>query len=75
MSFGLHLMKSESFDAMGLQENLLRGIYAYGVEIYTLPNVWYLNLVDWSSHNVLVVGLGNCLYLWNACSGKVSSHG
>jgi translation initiation factor 4A len=23
----------ESFDAMGLQENLLRGIYAYGVEI------------------------------------------
>ncbi|GKE25272.1 FIZZY-related 2-like protein, partial [Tanacetum coccineum] len=29
---------------------------------------FYLNLVDWSSHNVLAVGLGNCVYLWNACS-------
>ena len=33
---------------------------------------FYLNLVDWSSHNVLAVGLGNCVYLWNACSSKVS---
>lgn len=32
---------------------------------------FYLNLVDWSSHNVLAVGLGNCVYLWNACSSKV----
>ena len=33
---------------------------------------FYLNLVDWSSHNVLAVGLGTCVYLWNACSSKVS---
>ncbi|KAK1320638.1 Protein FIZZY-RELATED 2 [Acorus calamus] len=33
---------------------------------------FYLNLVDWSSHNVLAVGLGNCVYLWNACSSKVT---
>ncbi|XBI94917.1 hypothetical protein VPH35_031471 [Triticum aestivum] len=33
---------------------------------------FYLNLVDWSSHNVLSVGLGNCVYLWNACSSKVT---
>lgn len=33
---------------------------------------FYLNLVDWSSHNVLSVGLANCVYLWNACSSKVS---
>lgn len=33
---------------------------------------FYLNLVDWSSHNVLAVGLGNCVYLWHASSSKVS---
>lgn len=30
-----------------------------------------MNLVDWSPNNVLAVGLGNCVYLWNACSSKV----
>lgn len=33
---------------------------------------FYLNLVDWSAQNVLAVGLGNCVYLWNACSSKVT---
>ncbi|KAM1227702.1 hypothetical protein ACFX2I_006927 [Malus domestica] len=32
----------------------------------------YSNFVDWSSHNVLVVGLGNFVYLWNACSSKLT---
>jgi hypothetical protein len=27
------------------------------------------------SHNILTVGLGNCVYLLNACSSKVSNHG
>lgn len=36
-----------------------------------LQDDFYLNLVDWSSNNVLAVGLGNCVYLWNACSSKV----
>ncbi|XP_010538779.1 PREDICTED: protein FIZZY-RELATED 2-like [Tarenaya hassleriana] len=37
-----------------------------------LQDDFYLNLVDWSGHNVLAVGLGNCVYLWNACSSKVT---
>ncbi|XP_057759074.1 B-type cell cycle switch protein ccs52A-like [Arachis stenosperma] len=37
-----------------------------------LQDDFYLNLVDWSSLNVLAVGLGNCVYLWNACSSKVT---
>ncbi|KAJ8449329.1 hypothetical protein Cgig2_002461 [Carnegiea gigantea] len=37
-----------------------------------LQDDFYLNLVDWSSNNVLTVGLGNCVYLWNACSSKVT---
>ncbi|KAG2239712.1 hypothetical protein Bca52824_091409 [Brassica carinata] len=37
-----------------------------------LQDDFYLNLVDWSAQNVLAVGLGNCVYLWNACSSKVT---
>lgn len=37
-----------------------------------LQDDFYLNLVDWSSTNVLAVGLGSCVYLWNAASGQVT---
>ncbi|PKI31551.1 hypothetical protein CRG98_048060 [Punica granatum] len=36
-----------------------------------LQDDFYLNLVDWSSHNVLAVGLESFVYLWNACSSKI----
>lgn len=60
------------------------GIWSFGVygdcdvfykvlDAPALQDDFYLNLVDWSSHNVLAVGLGTCVYLWNACSSKVSS--
>src|SRR5687767_5028197 len=31
-----------------------------------LAEDFYLNLVDWSSTNILGVGLGACVYLWSA---------
>jgi cell division cycle 20-like protein 1, cofactor of APC complex len=37
-----------------------------------LQDDFYLNLVDWSSQNVLAVGLGSCVYLWSACTCKVT---
>ena len=37
-----------------------------------LQDDFYLNLVDWSSSNVLAVGLGSCVYLWSASSSKVT---
>ena len=37
-----------------------------------LADDFYLNLVDWSSQNVLAVGLGTCVYLWSACTSKVT---
>jgi cell division cycle 20-like protein 1 (cofactor of APC complex) len=37
-----------------------------------LQDDFYLNLVDWSSLNVLAVGLGSCVYLWSASSSKVT---
>ncbi|XP_074279518.1 protein FIZZY-RELATED 3 [Silene latifolia] len=38
----------------------------------SLQDDFYLNLVDWSSQNVLAVGLGTCVYLWNASNSKVT---
>ena len=37
-----------------------------------LQDDYYLNLVDWSSENVLAVGLGSCVYLWSASTSKVT---
>ncbi|ONK76913.1 uncharacterized protein A4U43_C02F1190 [Asparagus officinalis] len=38
----------------------------------SLQDDFYLNLVDWSSQNTLAVGLGTCVYLWNASTSKVT---
>ncbi|KAK4538459.1 hypothetical protein CDCA_CDCA18G4484 [Cyanidium caldarium] len=32
---------------------------------------YYLNLLDWSSFNVLAVALGQAVYLWNASTGGI----
>ncbi|XP_016575623.1 protein FIZZY-RELATED 3 isoform X3 [Capsicum annuum] len=37
-----------------------------------LQDDFYLNLVDWSSQNVLAVGLGTCVYLWTASNSRVT---
>lgn len=36
-----------------------------------LKDDFYMNLMDWSSTNVLAIGLGTVVYLWSASSGKV----
>ncbi|TPX59879.1 hypothetical protein PhCBS80983_g02140 [Powellomyces hirtus] len=36
-----------------------------------LQDDYYLNLIDWSSTDILGVGLGTCVYLWSAASSKV----
>ena len=45
-----------------------------GVQVLDAPSLqddFYLNLVDWSSQNMLAIGLGTCVYLWSASSCKV----
>ena len=37
-----------------------------------LADDFYLNLVDWGSKNVLGVGLGNSVYMWNRDGGRVT---
>uniref|UniRef100_F1KWM8 Fizzy-related protein homolog n=1 Tax=Ascaris suum TaxID=6253 RepID=F1KWM8_ASCSU len=36
-----------------------------------LQDDFYLNLVDWSSQNMLSVGLNTCVYLWSAFNSQV----
>ncbi|KDO24292.1 hypothetical protein SPRG_09929 [Saprolegnia parasitica CBS 223.65] len=38
----------------------------------SLQDDFYLNLVDWSALNILAVGLGASVYLWSACTSKVT---
>ncbi len=42
------------------------------LDAHELADDFYLNLVDWSSTNVLGVGLGSCVYLWTAHTAAVS---
>ncbi|BDD63557.1 hypothetical protein MAP00_008432 [Monascus purpureus] len=37
-----------------------------------LQDDFYLNLVDWGGSNVLGVGLGNSVYIWNSQTGRVT---
>ena len=44
-------------------------------KVLDAPNLaddYYLNLVDWSSTNVLAVALGGSIFLWSASTSKVS---
>jgi len=36
-----------------------------------LQDDFYLNLLDWSSSNLLSVGLGSCVYLWSGSNSRV----
>ena len=38
----------------------------------SLQDDFYLNLVDWSSTNIVAIGLSSCVYLWNASTRKVT---
>jgi cell division cycle 20-like protein 1 (cofactor of APC complex) len=37
-----------------------------------LQDDFYLNLVDWSPSNILAVGLGRAVYIWSACTSRVT---
>ncbi|XP_014241226.1 fizzy-related protein homolog [Cimex lectularius] len=44
-------------------------------KVLDAPNLqddFYLNLIDWSSQNILSVGLGNSVYFWSAVSSQIT---
>lgn len=52
-----------------------RKIPAHPYKVLEAPAIqddFYLNVVDWSSHNILAVGLGPAVYLWNATTSSVT---
>ncbi|OWZ19714.1 WD repeat-containing hypothatical protein [Phytophthora megakarya] len=56
-------------------ENGLRRIARTPFKVLDAPSLqddFYLNLVDWSATNVVAVGLSSCVYLWSACTSKVT---
>ena len=43
-------------------------------KVLDAPNLqddFYLNLLEWSSQNILSVALDSCLYFWNANTNRV----
>jgi len=51
-----------------------RHIPSAPVRILDAPDMlddYYLNLLSWSSNNVLAVALSQCVYLWDAASGSI----
>ena len=46
----------------------------FALQVLDAPHLqedFYLNLVDWSSQNILAVGLESSVYLWSATTSKV----
>lgn len=68
-------MKLFLFFAKGLFVNEILIVLFWLSQVLDAPSLqddFYLNVVDWSSQNVLAVGLGTCVYLWSASNSKVS---
>eukprot|EP01087_Luapelamoeba_hula_P017126 TRINITY_DN5377_c1_g1_i1.p1 TRINITY_DN5377_c1_g1~~TRINITY_DN5377_c1_g1_i1.p1 ORF type:complete len:598 (-),score=79.24 TRINITY_DN5377_c1_g1_i1:75-1868(-) len=53
----------------------IRKISQHPVRTLEAPGIkddFYLNLLDWSAQNVLAVGLGSAVHLWNASTSSVA---
>ena len=74
-AFSLSPLSSASRRLMSRPVKIKRKIAKVPFKVLDAPALqddFYLNLVDWSSQNVLAVGLGSCVYLWSACTSKVT---
>ncbi|KAI8643568.1 quinon protein alcohol dehydrogenase-like superfamily [Parasitella parasitica] len=56
-------------------DKTIRHINTTAIKILDAPELqddFYLNLVDWGTNDCLAVGLGTCVYLWNANTSRVT---
>jgi cell division cycle 20-like protein 1 (cofactor of APC complex) len=68
-------VRAESRHLLESPRRQLRSVCKTPYRVLDAPELvddFYLNLVDWSSTNVLGVGLGSCVYLWTAHNAAVS---
>lgn len=74
-TFSLSPVSSKSQKLLRSPRKASRKISKIPFKVLDAPELqddFYLNLVDWSSQNVLSVGLGACVYLWSACTSQVT---
>ncbi|KAF9047858.1 WD40-repeat-containing domain protein [Panaeolus papilionaceus] len=74
-AYSMSPIRKESRQLLESPRNSLRNVSKTPYRVLDAPELaddFYLNLVDWSSTNVLGVGLGSCVYLWTAHNAVVS---
>jgi len=74
-AFSLSPVPFQNTDLFNAPRKASRKISKVPFKVLDAPQLqddFYLNLVDWSSTNVLSVGLSNCVYLWSACTSRVT---
>jgi len=65
------LSSSEFFTPLSNYRKISKSPYKV-LDAPSLMDDFYLNLLDWSVTNQLIVGLGSCVYVWNAFTSKVT---
>jgi len=74
-AFSLSPVPFQNNDLFNTPRKVPRKISKVPFKVLDAPQLqddFYLNLTDWSSANVLAVGLSNCVYLWSACTSRVT---
>lgn len=74
-AYSMSPVRAESRQLLESPRRQLRNVCKTPYRVLDAPELaddFYLNLVDWSSTNVLGVGLGACVYLWTAHTAAVS---
>ncbi|KAF8058675.1 WD40-repeat-containing domain protein [Lyophyllum atratum] len=74
-AYSMSPVRAESRHLLESPRRQLRSVCKTPYRVLDAPDLaddFYLNLVDWSSTNVLGVGLGSCVYLWTAHNAAVS---
>ncbi|KAK9451757.1 WD40-repeat-containing domain protein [Limtongia smithiae] len=74
-AFSLSPVRLQSQKLLLSPRKQLRSISKVPFRVLDAPDLaddFYLNLVDWSSSNILGVGLARSVYLWNAVTGSVN---
>ncbi|KAI9568894.1 WD40 repeat-like protein [Boletus coccyginus] len=74
-AYSMSPVRAESRQLLESPRRQLRSVCKTPYRVLDAPDLaddFYLNLVDWSSTNVLGVGLGSCVYLWTAHNANVS---
>ncbi|TFK71072.1 WD40 repeat-like protein [Pluteus cervinus] len=74
-AYSMSPVRAESQHLLESPRRQLRSVCKTPYRVLDAPELaddFYLNLVDWSSTNVLGVGLGHCVYLWTAHNANVS---